>query len=801
MRCPARSPTSSTRSERELLGDRAAPSGRCGSGSSSSTSAGCASPARAARATAPSWSTVDEPRSTPRACSWPARWPCCASATTDRRRPCTTRSPRARPSSSPARSRPAATPEPTAGRSRRRRWTSPSSAWPACSPARRTSPTFWANILGGADAITEVPPDRWDAERLLRRGPRPSDRRSDVLEVGRLPAADPVRRRSRYGIPPAALAVDRAGAAARARSGPARAGATPATASRPFDRARTSRGLRRRGRQRPGHAPRRCARCCPPTWASCPPSSTSSCRGSPRTPSPACSPTSSPAGSPTGSTSAAPTTRSTRRAPRRWPRVDVGLQGAGRRHQRHGAVRRRRPAQRHQRLPAVLLGAARCRRPGAAARSTPTADGIALGEGVGVRRAQAARRRRARRRPDLRGDQGRRQRQRRPVARADRAAARRASAAALERAYRNAGVSPPPRSGWSRRTAPAPSSATAPSSPRSPRCSPRPGAAPGSCALGSVKSQIGHTKCAAGLAGLIKTALARAHRRAAADPDHLDAQPAPGTPASSPFVFHTEPGPWPRPPAERVAGVSAFGFGGTNFHAVLAGHADRGPAPGTRATTGPPSCSSFRGADRAAAVRQTQRLRTLLPTNDAAGRPWALRDLARTRRGVRAPLDGVPVRLAFVAGGPGRAAPGCVAAGDRRRARPGDGPASRQRRSADGQGGRRSSPGRAASAPACSPTCSSRSPSCAASWSSAGAGPTLHVPAHRLRRATETAAQRDRLARHPGRPAGAGHRRARRARPAAPGSAYGPTWSPGTATASWSRCARPARSTRPCSSS
>ncbi|CAL9391143.1 hypothetical protein SUDANB95_01254 [Actinosynnema sp. ALI-1.44] len=98
------------------------------------------------------------------------------------------------------------------------------------------------------------------------------------------------------------------------------------------------------------------------------------------------------------------------------------------------------------------------------------------------------------------------------------------------------------------------------------------GAAPGSCALGSVKSQIGHTKCAAGLAGLIKSALAV---RAGVRPPTLfvERPNAAWLPDRSPFVFHRAATPWPRPAAERVAGVSAFGFGGTNFHVVLGGHA------------------------------------------------------------------------------------------------------------------------------------------------------------------------------------------------------------------------------------
>ena len=186
--------------------------------------------------------------------------------------------------------------------------------------------------------------------------------------------------------------------------------------------------------------------------------------GSPRTRSPACSPTSSPAGSPTGSTSAASTTPSTPPAPRRWPpstsparswpagTSDLVLCGG---------------ADLHNGINDYLLFASvhalsptgRCR------TFDASADGIALGEGVAVRRAQAPGRRRARRRPDLRRHQGRRRLQRRARPRPDRAppggpAARPGAGLPQRRASR------PPRSGWSRRTAPAPWSATAPSWPR-----------------------------------------------------------------------------------------------------------------------------------------------------------------------------------------------------------------------------------------------------------------------------------------------------------------------------------------------
>jgi len=96
------------------------------------------------------------------------------------------------------------------------------------------------------------------------------------------------------------------------------------------------------------------------------------------------------------------------------------------------------------------------------------------------------------------------------------------------------------------------------------------GLAAGSVALGSVKSNIGHLKGAAGAAGLLKTALALHHRQI---PPSLNfAAPNPNIDfAATPFRVNTELRPW-ESTGERVAGVSAFGFGGTNFHAVLSEH-------------------------------------------------------------------------------------------------------------------------------------------------------------------------------------------------------------------------------------
>ncbi len=95
------------------------------------------------------------------------------------------------------------------------------------------------------------------------------------------------------------------------------------------------------------------------------------------------------------------------------------------------------------------------------------------------------------------------------------------------------------------------------------------GALTRTCALGSVKSQIGHSKCAAGLAGVIKSSLAIYH--GIIPPTLHVSNPNPGyKPKASPFFFSPIAVPWTS--ASRKAGVSAFGFGGTNFHAVLVSH-------------------------------------------------------------------------------------------------------------------------------------------------------------------------------------------------------------------------------------
>ncbi len=88
-------------------------------------------------------------------------------------------------------------------------------------------------------------------------------------------------------------------------------------------------------------------------------------------------------------------------------------------------------------------------------------------------------------------------------------------------------------------------------------------------ALGTVKSQIGHTKAAAGAASLIKTALALHHK--VLPPTINVTKPHPKLNIdSSPFYLNTETRPWISADDQpRRAGVSSFGFGGTNYHVVL----------------------------------------------------------------------------------------------------------------------------------------------------------------------------------------------------------------------------------------
>ena len=130
------------------------------------------------------------------------------------------------------------------------------------------------------------------------------------------------------------------------------------------------------------------------------------------------------------------------------------------------------------------------------------------------------------------------------------------------------------------------------------------------CALASVKTNIGHLEAAAGIAGLIKTVLALGHREI---PPHLHLHAV--NPrlrvAGTTFVIPQALQPWPASCGPRRAGVSGFGFGGTNVHVIL----EEAPARGTGAVVRGPELlvlsAQSEPALRALAARYAQRFETL----------------------------------------------------------------------------------------------------------------------------------------------------------------------------------------------
>jgi acyl transferase domain-containing protein len=107
-----------------------------------------------------------------------------------------------------------------------------------------------------------------------------------------------------------------------------------------------------------------------------------------------------------------------------------------------------------------------------------------------------------------------------------------------------------------------------------------------SVALGTVKSQIGHTKAAAGAAGLFKVVMALRHKvlpgtlKVGAPDPRLDIH-------NSPFYLQGTARPWVRPTDHpRRASVSSFGFGGSNFHLTLEEYQGEHTAGRLRATPG-----------------------------------------------------------------------------------------------------------------------------------------------------------------------------------------------------------------------
>ena len=160
------------------------------------------------------------------------------------------------------------------------------------------------------------------------------------------------------------------------------------------------------------------------------------------------------------------------------------------------------------------------------------------------------------------------------------------------------------------------------------------------CALGSVKSQIGHTKAAAGAAGLFKVVMAL-HHKVLPQTAKID-RPNPGLDLErSPFHLNTRTRPWVRGSEhERRGSVSSFGFGGSNFHIALSEYT--GPsARAPRLRTTDVELIVLCGSDADDLIRQARH------HADEAKLDGYLTFLAQTSQ--RAYVADAPTRLAFTA--------------------------------------------------------------------------------------------------------------------------------------------------------
>jgi phosphopantetheine--protein transferase-like protein len=163
------------------------------------------------------------------------------------------------------------------------------------------------------------------------------------------------------------------------------------------------------------------------------------------------------------------------------------------------------------------------------------------------------------------------------------------------------------------------------------------------CALGTVKSMISHTIPAAGIAGLIKVALALHHK--ILPPTINCDRPSPRLELEkTPFYINTEPRPWINGRTEpRRAGVNAFGFGGINTHAIVEEYLGcNRDQESNYLRLWETEVLILEAESRQGLVGHAEQLHRYLSTNPEI----PLRDLAFT---LNSQLDGAPYRLAVVA--------------------------------------------------------------------------------------------------------------------------------------------------------
>ncbi len=157
--------------------------------------------------------------------------------------------------------------------------------------------------------------------------------------------------------------------------------------------------------------------------------------------------------------------------------------------------------------------------------------------------------------------------------------------------------------------------------------------APQPAALGSIKANIGHTRAAAGIAGLLKTVLAMS--AGTLPPTTGCEQPHPLLRAASAVRVLAVPEPWPE--GQRLAGVSTMGFGGTNAHVVLCRTDGRG---GQRDQAEPAKAAGPAGSgDDSAAARTLVSGSAAKAVSAVAINPKATKNPEATTTGAAASLE------------------------------------------------------------------------------------------------------------------------------------------------------------------
>ncbi|ARZ71657.1 polyketide synthase [Streptomyces albireticuli] len=161
------------------------------------------------------------------------------------------------------------------------------------------------------------------------------------------------------------------------------------------------------------------------------------------------------------------------------------------------------------------------------------------------------------------------------------------------------------------------------------------------CAIGSVKSSIGHLEAAAGVAGLTKAVLQLRHGQLV--PSLHAEEPNPNTDLGrTPFFVQRELAPWQPERGPRIAAVSSFGAGGSNAHVILEEYGDAGD---TEAADGTEQVVVLSARTPERLHEAAARLADFLDREEAGHRTVRLSDLAHTLRTGR---EAMKERLAVV---------------------------------------------------------------------------------------------------------------------------------------------------------